>query len=263
MKLSNNLLIIESGDKKNVPVLFTHGFPLDHHMWDNQIRHLDKKYYCVTYDVRGLGESDPGDGQYTIEAHVDELFQVIDEMNINKPVLCGLSMGGYIALRAAEREEGRFRGLILCDTKAEADNDQAKLKRAAGIKKVNTEGAEKFVGEFVPNLFAPEAVKDDNEIYTDVLNRSLKSKAIGLKGNLLAMAGRTDTTAYLEKISIPVLLLCGAFDTLTPPTVMRGMHEKIRNSEFAVAPRAGHMSPVENPEFVNDIIEGFLKRRIT
>lgn len=262
MKLSNNLLIIESGDKKNTPVIFLHGFPLDHYMWDNQIKHLEKEYYCVSYDIKGLGESDPGDGQYTIESFVDDLFFVMDEMNIDRPVVCGMSMGGYIALRAVEREQSRFRGVILCDTKSAADNDEAKLKRAAGIKKINSEGAEKYVSGFIPNLFVPESVKDDNELYTSVLKRSIKSDPIGLKGCLLAMQGRTDTTPFMEKITLPALLLCGAIDTITPPLVMREMHEKIKNSEFAVAPRAGHMSPIENPEFINDMILGFLKRRI-
>jgi len=262
MKLSNNLLISESGDKKNIPIIFVHGFPLDRHMWENQIRHLENSYYCLSFNLQGLGESDPGDGQYTIDSFADDIFRITDEMNLDKPVLCGLSMGGYIALRAAERDQQRFRGLILCDTKSGADNNEAKLKRAAGVKKINVEGSEKFISEFVPPLFAPESRKDDNEAYTSVMARSLKSHPIGLKGCLLAMAGRTDTTEFLQNINIPVLLLCGAFDTLTTPPVMREMHEKIKDSEFSVAPRAGHMSPVENPEFVNDVIAGFLKRRI-
>lgn len=262
MKLSNNLEIIESGEKKNIPILFVHGFPLDHHMWDNQINHLKNDYYCITYDLKGLGESDPGDGQYTIEAFADDIFALLDEMQLEKPVLCGLSMGGYIALRTVEKDQSKFRGLILCDTKSAADNDEQKINRAAGIKKINTEGVEAFVSSFIPNIFAPESVKDDNEIYTSVLKRSLNSNSIGVKGCLLAMAGRTDTTSFLEKINIPTLVLCGSFDASTPPRVMREMHEKIKDSEFAVAPRAGHLSPVENPEFINDVITGFLKRRV-
>jgi pimeloyl-ACP methyl ester carboxylesterase len=130
------------------------------------------------------------------------------------------------------------------------------------INQINTEGVEKFVYEFVPNCFADETIKEKKKIYNDVLNKATTHDPVGLKGALLAMAGRTDTNEFLKEIKIPALLIAGSLDTLMPPPVMQAMSEQIKDSEFGIAPRAGHLTPVENPGFVNDMIKGFLTRRI-
>lgn len=261
MKLSINSLSVNTfGDQTNQPIIFIHGFPYDHSMWENQINFLKEKYFCVAYDVRGLGESYVGDGQYTMEAYVNDLFSIITELKLKRPILCGLSLGGYIALRSVERSIEIFKGLILCDTKSEADDDAAKLKRAASINQINTEGLIKFVDQFVTNCFAEETPKEQEKMFLTTLFKAHKHDSLGVKGALIALMSRTDTTSFLHKINIPTLVLCGSFDKLTPPLVMRAMSEKIPRAEFAVIPRAGHMSPLENPECVNDLIEGFLKR---
>jgi 3-oxoadipate enol-lactonase len=257
-KIINELAVFDFGKRKNPPIIFVHGFPYDHTMWHNQIAALKDKYYCVAYDIRSLGQSKVGDGQYTMEMFVDDLFTVIKKMKLTKPVLCGLSMGGYISLRALERDQSVFKAAILCDTKSEADTNEGKIKRAAAIKQINEKGTKKFVTDFVKNCFCDITLEENRKMYTKTLNRSKKSKALGLKGALLAMVGRTDTTAFLPQINIPTLLIAGSFDTLTPPNVMREMALKIKNSEFGIAPGAGHMTPLENPGFVNDIIKGFL-----
>ena len=251
-----------TGSSKKQAVIFIHGFPFDQSMWNSQVKHLSKNYCCITYDVRGFGESYVGDGQYTMEAFASDLFSIMGELKLEKPVLCGLSMGGYIALRAAEREQSKFSGLILSNTKSDADTDAARLARAEKIDQINTEGVDNFVSEFVPNCFAEETIKKKKKIYEDILNRSKTNDPVGLKGALLAMACRTSTTEFLKEINVPVLLIAGSLDKLMPPPVMREMSEKIKDSEFGIAPRAGHLAPVENAGFVNDMIEGFLKRKI-
>ena len=127
MKLKNNFVIVESGDKKNSAVVFVHGFPYDHWMWQNQQIQLKNEYYCVSYDIRGLGKSTPGDGQFTMETLVEDLFSIMEEKQLNKPVICGLSMGGYLCLRAVEKDQFKFGGLILCDTKSSSDDNTAKF----------------------------------------------------------------------------------------------------------------------------------------
>ena len=143
----NNLAIYTKGEEKNLPVIFVHGFPFDHTMWDAQTAALYKNYYCITYDIRGLGKSAAGDGQYTIETFVDDLNSIIDHFKLKKPVLCGLSMGGYISLRAIERMQEKFRALILCDTKSVSDSDETKLKRAKAIQRINEGQFEGFINE--------------------------------------------------------------------------------------------------------------------
>jgi len=254
----NNLSVFTAGEKKNTPFVLIHGFPFDHSMWDEQLKEFSKQFYCVTYDMRGMGESSAGDGQFTMESFVDDLEIIVDKLELEKPVLCGLSMGGYISLRAVERMETKFSTLILCNTKSESDNSEGKLKRAAGIKMINENGVEKFVRQFVPNCFSENFKMTHKEEYKNIINRSQHYSPSGVKGCLLAMAGRTDTTPFLQNISIPTLVICGEKDKLTPPAVMKPMADKIINSEFIIISGAGHITPVESAKTFNQKIKDFL-----
>lgn len=261
-KLKDNITIFQEGNNNNTTILFIHGFPFDHLMWDKQVSFLKNDFHTVTYDVRGLGKSYKGNGQFTIETLVDDLENIIDSQKLKQPVICGLSMGGYIALRAVERMENKLKALILCDTKSEADTSEAKLKRAAGIKNIDEKGIKNFVKEFIPNTFRKESIEKPGIKYKNILKRSEEFNPTGVKGCLLAMAGRTDTTDYLKKIKIPVLLICGEEDRLTPPEVMKNMADKILKSEFYIIPESAHMAPVENADSVNEKIITFLKKII-
>lgn len=254
----NSLKVFTSGRKENPSIIFVHGFPFDHFMWNNQVEELKNKYFCVTYDVRGLGASPAGDGQFTLESFVDDLESIIQMLKLNSPVLCGLSMGGYISLRALERIPNKFKAAILCDTRSESDTNKGKLKRAAAIKLINTNGVKEFVSGFVPNCFSENFMKQNSDIYLEIVETSMASNPIAVKGCLLAMSGRTDTSSSLSTLKIPVLVLCGDDDKLTPPSVMKSMADEIPAGKFSIVPNAGHMSPVENPDFVNEQINSFL-----
>jgi pimeloyl-ACP methyl ester carboxylesterase len=257
-KVIRNLSVFMSEGKGLKPIVFIHGFPYDHNMWQAQIEELSKNYFCVSYDIRGLGDSPAGDGQFTMESFVDDLETIVDEMNLDKPVLCGLSMGGYISLRAMERMQNKFSALILCDTKSTSDDNEGKLKRAAAIKLINTGKFYDFIESFVLNCFGEKFIRENNADYRKIVDRSKGNNPAGVKGCLLAMAGRTDTTESLAKIKIPTLVICGSEDKLSPPDVMKFMAEKIPNSKFVLIENSGHMSPVENPARVNKAIRDFL-----
>lgn len=264
-EIINGLSVFLEGNNKNQSIIFIHGFPYDHTMWKAQIDELSEKYFCVTYDIRGLGESPAGDGQFTMESFVDDLESIMTELKLDKPILCGLSMGGYISFRALERMrdsvpagEEKFSAAILCDTKSEADNNEGKLKRAAAIKRINTEGLAPFVKDFITNCYGDNYKQNHKEEFEKRIAKSSTFNPIGVKGSLLAMLGRNDTTEYLSKIKIPVLVVCGEFDALTPPAVMKLLAEKINDAQFVVINNSGHMSPIENPKEVNEAIKKFL-----
>jgi pimeloyl-ACP methyl ester carboxylesterase len=132
-----NLYYTDTGNEESSPIVFVHGFPFSSKMWNRQTKMLldsNRHLRIVTYDLRGHGQSEIGDGQYTIELFVDDLVALLDNLKIDKTILCGFSMGGYIALRAIERNPERFDGLVLCDTMSTADSNEAKVKRANSIK---------------------------------------------------------------------------------------------------------------------------------
>ena len=259
-KIINDLSVYISGNNESKTILFVHGFPFDHTMWQIQIDEFSKDYNCVSYDIRGLGESPAGDGQFTMESFVDDLETILDELKLNRPILCGLSMGGYISLRAVERIQEKFSAAILCDTRSEADNNEGKLKRAAGIKRINKEGLALFAKDFITNCFGDVFKQNKKDDLQKIIEKSSRFNPAGVKGSLLAMLSRSDTTASLGKINIPTLLICGEEDALTPPSIMKDMFHKINNAEFVEIPKAGHMTPIENPLLVNKSIRDFLTR---
>ncbi|MGB5528574.1 MAG: alpha/beta fold hydrolase, partial [Ignavibacteriaceae bacterium] len=209
-RIINDLNIFLDGDDKKPPIIFVHGFPFDHFMWDKQVKEFGKDYYCIRYDIRGLGSSSAGNGQFTMEMFVDDLELIVNGLMLNKTILCGLSMGGYISLRAVERMPEKFSTLILCDTKSAADDNEGKLKRAAAIKQINSGDIESFIDAFVLNCFGEKFVKENSAEYRKVVDRSKTNNPIGVKGCLLAMVSRTDTTESLSNIKIPTLVICGS-----------------------------------------------------
>lgn len=260
MKLKiNNLSVFLDGDTKSKSIIFIHGFPYDHNMWQRQINFLSDKYFCVSYDIRGFGESINFDGQHTMEMFVDDLETIIDELRLNKPVVCGLSMGGYIALRALEKFQHRFSAAILSNTRSQADDNQGKLKRALAIKRINSEGHKYFIAEFITNCFGAYFKENHNDEFQSIIQHSQNFDPIGIKGALLALLSRTDTSSFLEKIEIPVLLIAGKLDNITPPSVMLDMYHKIKKAEYVEIQNSGHLAPIENPDEVNSSIIKFLK----
>ncbi len=229
-------------------------------MWNSQVEFLKQGFRVVTYDIRGHGESDVGDGQYTMELFADDLIGILDSLKTEKAVLCGLSMGGYIALRAVEKRQERVEGLILCDTKAEADSNEAKLKRAATIRSVKDQGMKPFIESQIHALLAPQTITKNPAIVETVRRMIQRNSPLGICGALLAMAGRTDTSTFLPGLKIPTLILVGENDTLTPPEVSKSMHGKIPHSTMHIIQRAGHLSNLENTEDFNRHLSDFLSR---
>ena len=258
MKRINDISVYEHGSKENPAIIFVHGFPMNSQMWNHQVKALQDTHYCITYDLRGLGNSLPGDGQYTMESFVDDFFSILDGLDIQKVTACGLSMGGYLILRAFERAPERFEKLILCDTRSEADDNKAKIARSNNIKKVLTGGSNAFVEAFIPTcVYVPNVEKLGNE-FTSLSIQWQQNSTPGIRGCLLAILTRTDTTSVLSEIAIPTLLICGEHDAITPADGMKKMASLIKGSELVIVPEAGHISPLENPDYVNTYLLSFL-----
>jgi 3-oxoadipate enol-lactonase len=252
---------VETGESQAPTVLFVHAFPLSSAMWDAQMEVAGRVHRCIAYDIRGLGHSEVGDAQYTIEGGVDDLLALLDYLDIGKVVVVGLSMGGYIALRALQRNPERFLAAVLCDTRSEADDDAGKLGRAVAAAAVKRDGAEAYAASFLPSVFAPESLRTRAQAVKRMKDIISMTTPLAIAGHLIAMAGRTDTTASLSAIRVPTLILVGEHDARTPPDSSRAMHQRIPGSELHVVPGAGHMSNLENPEFFNARLQDFLQKQ--
>ena len=251
---------VDVGIPDTLPVVLIHGFPFSREMWDPQIEALQKRFRVIAYDLRGHGKSGAGDGQYTLEFFVDDLLGLLDYLKIGRAVLCGLSMGGYIALRTVERNPERIGGLILADTQAKADSNEAKLKRAAAIKSVKANGVNAYADSFVKSVFATQTFAGNRAAVEKIRRIIQGNSSLGICGALLALASRTDTTEALASIKVPTLILVGEHDALTPPSASQDMHSRIPNSEIHVIPNAAHMSNLENPDEFNEHVLNFLGR---
>ena len=251
---------VEAGDPKGPPIILVHGFPFTHAMWGPQLDALKKAgWRAIAYDVRGHGGSAAGDGQYLLETFVDDLLGLMDHLKLDTAAWCGLSMGGYVVLRALERAPERCRAAVLADTRSEADADATKLRRAEVLRSLPQAGVKAFAEGFLKTVFAPENIERRPEA-VELIRRLIEGNTVlGIKGALLALAGRTDTTAALASIRIPTLVLVGEKDALTPPALAEALAAKIPGATLARIPGAGHMSNLEGPDAFNSALLGFLK----
>jgi 3-oxoadipate enol-lactonase len=248
----------EHGMPQGLPVVFIHGFPFSHKMWEPQVHILPSNIHALAYDVRGHGTTDVGDGQFTMELFVDDLIELLDKFSIEKAILCGLSMGGYIALRTFERSPDRVRGLILCDTKSESDTDAAKIRRAISIKTVKAMGVHAFAEDFVRTIFWEKTFETNPNVIAFTKQIICANSARGICGTFLALASRTDTTSALASIHIPTCIIVGEHDKVTPPADAQSMHAKIAGSELYILPRSAHMTNLENTQEFNKRLLTFL-----
>jgi 3-oxoadipate enol-lactonase len=252
----------DPGPSGGTPVIFIHGFPLSMDMWENQSKQLPEGSRGIFYDVRGHGGSETTDDIFTMEFFVDDLIGLMDSLEIKKAVLCGLSMGGYIALRAYERHPDRIGGMLLCDTKSEPDTNDAKIKRSVNIRIIREKGMDFFSREFVKGLFCRKTLESRPDIINHAIQMIMKNRPTSICGVLLALAGRTDTTSVLPAIKCPVCIITGEYDTVTPPSDGEKMQLSIPGAEFHIIPGAGHMSSMENPPEFNNIMASFLAKLI-
>lgn len=236
-------------------LLLVHGFPLDRTMWAEQISGLSDISRVVAVDLRGRGKSpEAGDG-WTIDDYADDVAATIDSLGVDKVDLAGMSMGGYVVLAAWRRHPDKIRSVILINTKAEADSQEAKEAREKTAIMVREKGTAELINGLFPKMFAPganDAVKDKvRTMFEDTPSETAAADA-------LVMKDRPDSTSDLGSINVPVLVIQGEEDSIMSVDGSKAMAGNISGARFTTVPSAGHMAPVENPEAVNQAIREFL-----
>lgn len=249
-----NVHFRDEGARDRAPVVFLHAFPLHGGMWDAQHAALAQQARCISPDMSGLGRSALPRTPNMLEHLVDDLFALLDHLQLSRAVLCGLSMGGYVALRAIERDASRVSGLVLANTQAGADGNEAKLKRADGIRKLRTQGVQGYVDGFLKTALSSATHARSPAVVDAARAMMLQSSSEAMVHGLLAIATRTDTTASLSQIEVPTCVIAGEQDAIVKPQVMRELSERIPGAAYHLLPDVGHLSNLEAPEAFNRLL---------
>ena len=260
LKITVNNLAVCYNDEgwDNAPVIvFIHGFPFNKSMWDPQAEALKDNYRVLAYDIRGHGDTEEGMEDFTIDLFVSDLAGLMDELKIDTAMLCGLSMGGYIALHAVEKYPGRFYALVLSDTQCTADSPEAKEKRMKSIESIKETGVENYADSNIKNFFAPGSLTAMVEEVAAVKAMILETPQQSLIKTLTALSIRNESCSKLSEIEVPVLILVGKEDKITPPEVSLFMHKKIKKSSMYVLDHSGHLPNIENQKTFNEQLKIF------
>lgn len=240
-------------------IIFLHGFPFNKNMWREQLEALPDHVTGIAVDIRGHGNSTAGHGYFSIDVFAKDLRVFLDKLDIDQAILCGISMGGYIALRAYELFPEKITGLILCDTHSKADSNAAKQKRFDSIQAVLNHGRRPFAIGFVENVFAARTI-DEKPDNIELIKSSIRRNSIStICATLLALASRTDTTETLYQIEVPTLLIRGAQDKITAKKDMQDMADAIPTNTFVEIDQTGHLPNLEDPTRFNELFLDFVE----
>lgn len=244
------------------PLVFVHGFPLDRTMWRHQIAEFQKTHRVLAVDLPGFGHSSTPQGEMSITGFADRLRDFLDQLSItDKVTLCGLSMGGSIALQFALRHPQKLSQLILCDCRAAADSPEAQKLRHDLADRVLREGPE-FVAQAMPaRLFGPLTIEQQPDVVQSIQAAIRATAPSSVAGGSRALANREDVVDRLSEIHTPTLVIVGRDDVISTVEEMRQIAEKIPNATLKEIPGAGHMAPLEAPAIVNAVIQAWMASR--
>jgi pimeloyl-ACP methyl ester carboxylesterase len=247
-----------------LPLVLLHAFPLDHGMWLRQ-EPLGESLRLIVPDLRGFGGS-TGSVPRGIADLADDVAALLDGLHLERPaVICGVSMGGYVAQHVAARHPDRVAALVLVDTKLEADTPEARAARVDLAGKVGRLGQSILADAMIPRLLAvPRSDADPAVVARHAENRALlqalveRQPVATIQTALAALGDRPDMTDAMRHVAVPTLLVVGAEDQITPPACLEAAEATIPGAKLLIVPAAGHLVPLEAPEVFNRAIVEFL-----
>jgi pimeloyl-ACP methyl ester carboxylesterase len=241
------------------PLVFLHAFPLSSQMWQPQMAFYPERA-LVYVDMRGFSAG--SDAAPDIELMADDVAELLNltPTPLRPPaVLCGLSMGGYVALAFARRHPEKLAGLILADTRAEADTPEGKANRETAIAFVKSHTPKEFIEGMIPRLLSPKTLANQPAVKETVIDIASRQSSEAIVAALQALRDRPDASPSLANIKVPTLVIVGEDDVLTPPAVAKSLAERIAGASLVTIPEAGHLSNLEQPDKFNDAVKAFLK----
>ena len=242
-----------------LPIVFLHAFPLNRSMWAPQVSALSTQFRTIAIDLRGHGESDAPLWSFSLDQYADDVAALLDHLNIPQAVLVGLSMGGYVSLAFSRTYGSRLLGLMLADTRAQADTRDGRTGRFHLTQTAYTQGTEAVANTMLPKLLGATSLKNKPELVNRIRGTIQQNPVSGILVDLMAMAARPDSVAHLSAISCPTLVVLGDEDHTTPLADAQVMASQIPNARLAVIPAAGHLSNCEQPGLFNELLRGFVE----
>lgn len=238
-------------------LLLVHAFPLDARMWEPQLSAFSSGGLpVVAPHLPGFGGTEPAGHVMTMAAAAERCLAELDRAGVERAVVCGLSLGGYVALELWRRAPERFAGLVLSNTRATADPDEAVANRRALAERLREEG-NGFLAASPPPLLSGNA---PDELWALVRGWIAEQPAEAIAAASLGMAERPDSTPDLARIDVPTLVVTSSDDTLIPPEATTPIADQIPDAELALIEGAGHLSNLEAAGEFNDALEHHLER---
>lgn len=258
--------VVKSGDAEiaywvqgdGPPIVLLHPFPAHHEFWLPVAESLATRYRVIMPDLRGHGDSGIGEGPATMEKHAADIARVMDDADVGRAPLLGVSIGGYALFEFWRKYRGRVAALGLCNTKAPADAAEARAARLQAANDVLDRGTEPFFESMIPRLLGKTTRETRPDLVDGAMRMLRKMSPEDVAQVQRGMAERPDSTETLKAINVPTLLITGDEDILTGVNEAQLMHQHIPGSQMRVIPKAGHYSPWEQPGEASRLLRQFL-----
>jgi 3-oxoadipate enol-lactonase len=248
---------LEAGSGR--PVVLLHAFPFSADMWRPQLARVPDGWRFIAPDLRGFGGSPmPGGQPPTLDDYAEDVLGLLDVLDIDRAVISGLSMGGYITFALFRKASARFSGMILADTRPQPDTPEGLKGRRALLELTRTSGIRAVADDLIPKLVG-ETSRRERPVVVDDVRRLIEANNVdGIAGAIHALMTRQDSSPDLARISCPTLVIVGREDLITPVQESERMHEAIAGSRIVILHRAGHLSNLETPQEFSEALGAFL-----
>ena len=240
------------------PIVLLHPFPVNHKFWLPVAEQLSTRYGLILPDLRGHGESGIGEGPATMAKHATDITRVMDDAEIGRAPLIGVSIGGYLLFEFWRKYRGRVAALGLCNTKAPADNAEGRAARLQAANDVLDRGTEPFFEGMLQKVLGASARENRPDLVDEALRMMKEMSPEDVAQVQRGMADRPDSVDTLKTINVPTLLITGEEDPMTGVNEASLMHQRISGSQLRVIPKAGHYSPWEQPQEAAKLLRQFL-----
>ena len=252
----NGLRVSFTDVGKGPALLLVHGFPLSRGTWSKQVHAFRSDHRVIAPDLRGLGESEATDGSVPMARYAEDLFELVQHLGLDRVILVGHSMGGYVAMAFAKAYPQVLRGLVLVGTKAGADAPEAAAARQVLAARVLAEGVSVVVDAMAPKMLSAD--NTDADMATAVQGFMSKATPTGVNGALLGMAERPDMGASAGLIRVRTLVVAGTKDAIMPIGESEALARFIPDAMLRLVPGAGHLVAFEAPDAFNAVLKAWL-----